>query len=127
MEDIARTIVLDEDKDAVLAVLWKNDHWVFPGGHREKGERTIDAAWREMMEECNLFLDKNKMQKISEVTLKDKSIHYYKCEILQSQKSQIRAEAGSLVTWMNIQDFVQQVPERFRPGVIEALRIAKEK
>jgi 8-oxo-dGTP pyrophosphatase MutT (NUDIX family) len=58
-------IVLTQSK-VLLIKRCKNNrtYWVFPGGHREKGERIIETAIRELAEETNLKAQKKDLTKI---------------------------------------------------------------
>lgn len=48
----AGIIVIDGDKTVLVSS--KNDNYSFPKGKRNKGEESIDTAWRELTEETGL-------------------------------------------------------------------------
>lgn len=65
-------IVFRKTKKTILYLIIKHNkgHWAFPKGHRDAGEKTIDAALRELYEETGI----NKIELISKkIMLKE---HY---------------------------------------------------
>ena len=50
--------------------------WSVPGGHVEKNESTVNAAIREIKEECNISLSKN-LKVLKYVILQDKEITFF--------------------------------------------------
>lgn len=54
MEQVVRTILLDEKNRVLLVKHSEKTLWALPGGHIEEGEDIYTALHREILEEFNL-------------------------------------------------------------------------
>lgn len=63
MREFVRVIVIKDNKYLLIRENKKNwfNGWIFPGGKVESGETSENAALRELKEEINLDIDKDKL------------------------------------------------------------------
>lgn len=68
LQDGASLILLDNDNNILVQQRMDNGKYGFSGGCQELGEELTDVAIRECYEEAGLFLDKNKIIDVCEVS-----------------------------------------------------------
>ena len=57
----ARGIVINSNKEVLMCYSNARNHYEFPGGHLEKGEKLIDGLKREILEETGIEIDEDRV------------------------------------------------------------------
>jgi len=63
--------IIKNDKNKLLLVQERADHWSYPGGGIEEGERTIDAVKREIFEETGYTATVGEIAFVQDLTFTD--------------------------------------------------------
>lgn len=102
---VSLVIVFNNNEEVLLARRMYDPNkgeWSVPGGHVEKNESTIDAAIREIKEECNISLSKN-LKVLKYVILPDKEITFF--TVKYTGKESVSAGSDvSEVKWFKLDD-----------------------
>jgi 8-oxo-dGTP pyrophosphatase MutT (NUDIX family) len=122
--DFVGTIILNQDRSKVLATIRKKDGNVgLPGGKMEPGERPIDTARRETLEETGFVveIDENYliMGKVVRPNRKDVSVGLYIAKIVAVR---IDVQPDENVAWVDM-DTLSRSP--YGECNINAVRTAK--
>lgn len=124
----AGIIVIDGDKTVLVSS--KNDNYSFPKGKRNKGEDSIDTAWRELIEETGL--SKEHVEIIGDFTIDEASnkgnvaIRYFVGKLVKSpMKFNYDMEELNTVEWITVTDAFRL--EKFKNRRKDILKQAYEK
>jgi len=124
----AGIIVIDGEK--TILVSSKNDNYSFPKGKRNKGEDTIDTAWRELTEETGLT--KEHVEIIDGFVIDETSnrgniaMRYFVGRLIKNPtKLSYDAEELNTVEWMKVTDALKL--EKFKNRRKDILKQAYER
>ena len=121
-------IVIDSDKTVLVSS--KNDNYSFPKGKRNKGESSMDTAWRELFEETGLT--KEHVELVDDFVIDETSnkgnicIRYFVGKLIKSPaKLSYDEDELNTVEWIKVTDAFKL--EKFKNRRKDILKQAYEK
>jgi 8-oxo-dGTP diphosphatase len=96
--------------------------WQFPAGQIEQGEKSADAAVREVFEETAVFcrVEKKLGKRVHPETHVD--IHYWLCTFLSGQPTHVQDEETAEAIWCPIKDIKLYIKTDIFPAVFDYLQ-----
>jgi 8-oxo-dGTP pyrophosphatase MutT (NUDIX family) len=79
-------VILNEQGDVLLCHATETSHWDVPKGHADPGERPLDAALRELVEETGIVLPPERLKDLGRFLYRrDKDLHLFAVRVTEDE------------------------------------------